>query len=390
MKTQNKKLIIHIALDEKFIDTAYDIYEKAFPNINSFLILRRPEEDIKYLNKIDKYRFVQTNTNFIKTIEEYTSSARIVIFHGMSDIQALVVKKLRKKSKKYVWVPFGTEVYNNKYIVKNLSISPITYKSFVFSKKKWIKEILRPAYYLLLKGEKSPKLRIKKSFMKMDYITILYEEELWNYMKLGIVNPHIEFVKFTYYPIDIVINANSDFVNGRNILLGNSASYTNNHLEVFEILKKFDLKEFSIITPLSYGKKDYANKIINLGNEFFGDRFQPITDFKPLREYHKILQCCGVAIMNHSRTQATGNIITLLFLGSKIFLSKETTIFHYLKRIGCFVFSIEHDLDFENKETLNLLSKDQMLHNRAILNKELSLDKLVNELREKLTPVLYH
>jgi hypothetical protein len=38
---------------------------------------------------------------------------------------------------------------------------------------------------------------------------------------------------------------------GDNILIGNSSSYSNNHLEVFEHLKTFDLKSKKLIAILT-------------------------------------------------------------------------------------------------------------------------------------------
>jgi hypothetical protein len=159
-------------------------------------------------------------------------------------------------------------------------------------------------------------------------------------------------------------------------------------LEAFEILEKFDLKNFKIITPLSYGSKEYADKIVELGKNKFGNRFYPLMEYKTIEEYQKILQGCGIVFMNHSRTQATGNILTALFLGAKVFMSEKTTMFHYLKRIKCHVFSIENELIIENNDVFNLLTTEQMTHNRAVITNELSLDRLSSELRDKLSPLL--
>ncbi len=388
MNNEGSNHIVHIAVDEKFTDPAYDIYEKAFPGMNLFLILQREGEDIKYLNKIYKYNFLTLNTDYVYIVEKICHDAKIIIFHGMNHFQAMLAKKLSKQSKKFVWIPFGVEVYNNNLIIKNESIGPKTYINYVFSYKRLIKNFFRPAYYFLLKRENNPNRAIKESFIKMDFIAIQYEEEFNFYVKLGIISQTLEQIRFTYYPLDMVLNKNDPFVNGNNILLGNSASYTNNHLEIFEILEKFDLINYKIIAPLSYGNLEYAKKIIDLGKEKFCDRFYPLTQFIPLQEYQKVLQGCSIVIMNHHRQQAIGNVMNAVYIGAKVFLSEKNTLFHYLKRIGCHIFSVEHDLIVENKEVFNLLTFQQMSDNRAIVSSELSLDNLVTELRDKLSPLL--
>lgn len=388
MKTKESKLIIHVATDEKFIDAAHHIYEQAFPGLNLFFILHREDEEIQYLSGNNNYFIVNINADFAKVIEGYSSDAKLIVFHGMNYFQALLVSKLKKGFKKYVWVPFGAEVYNNNLIFKNKSVGPKTYKNFVFNYKNWIKDILRPAHYLLFKGKETPNKVIKKSFRKMDYATILFEEELLNYKDFGIVSPNIDFIKFTYYPLNLVIYNNYDFVIDNNILIGNSASYTNNHIEAFEILEKFDFKDLKIITPLSYGNKEYAEKIVDLGKKIFCDRFFPLTEFMPRDKYQNVLLGCGIAFMNHKRTQASGTVLTLIYLGSKVFLSEKTSIFRYLKRIGCYIYSVERDLNVKNNEVFNLLTIEQMKHNRAIVSSELSLDRVVTELRAKWIPLL--
>jgi hypothetical protein len=383
------KPIIHIATDEKFIDAALNIYTKAFPGMNLFLILQREsDENILYLNQKDKYVFVKTNNDFVDIVEDYCKEAKIIVFHGMNHSQAILANKLSKYSKKYVWSVFGAEVYNNNLIFKNEAVGSKTYNTFIYSFKKLFKDIFRSVYYKLVKGKENPNKTVKKSFMKMDYVSILYEEELKNYFKLGIVNSNIEHIKFTYYPLDLVINKNIGFVDGTNILLGNSASYTNNHLEAFDFIQKCNLRKFNILSPLSYGNKKYADEIIELGKRKFGDRFYPLTEYMPLIEYQNILKSCGIVIMNHYRQQAVGNVMNAVFFGAKVFLSERNTLFHYLKRIGCYVYSIENDFATDNNEIFSLLTSEQMIHNRDVVTIELALDSLIRELQAKLKPSL--
>lgn len=389
MIIKETKLIVHIATDEKFIDSAYDIYEKAFPGMNCFLILHgQDDNNFKYLKKLDKYIIVKTNSDYFVTIEQFCKDAKVMVFHGMTYYQAILVDKLHKHSKKYVWSMFGAEVYSNNLIFKKESVGPKTYKNFVFSYKKCIKNILRPAHYLLFKGKETPNKVVKKSLIKMDYAAILYQEEFHKFKDLGVIKDTVKHLIFTYYPLNLVIKKNDDFVKKSNLLLGNSASYTNNHIEAFEILEKFNSKDLQIIVPLSYGNNKYAKNIIKIGHEKFGDNYKPLTEFMPLENYQKILQNCGIVIMNHHRQQAVGNVMNAVYLGAKVFLSEKNTLFHYLKRIGCHIYSVEHDLNDENKTVFNLLSIEQMNHNRTTVSSELSLDRVVSELRDKLTPCL--
>lgn len=389
MKNRVSKQIVHIARDDIFIDTAYDIYEKAFPNRNKFLILKNKQTNIKYLSSKKEYYFVEPIDDYITIVDSLINDASLIVFHGVDSYQAKIALKLKKNKKKYLWSVFGGEVYNNKKIFKNESIGKKTHKKYGFNIKKWIKDFIRPYFYLLTKAQYEPSKVIKDSLATMDFAGILYKEELDNFRCLEIVKPDIEHIKFTYYPLNLIIEESSGFVNNDNILLGNSASYTNNHLEAFEILEKFDLGRHKIISSLSYGNHEYAKQIIDLGFRKFGENFQPLTDFLPLSDYQKILHSCGIVIMYHYRQQAIGNIMNAIYLGAKVYLSNTNTLYHYLKRIGCHVFCIEEDLIPSNQTVFEMLDKKRMLENRELLKEELSLDRVVNELKNKLTPLLF-
>lgn len=385
LKGKESKPIVHIATDEKFIDAAYDIYEEAFPGKNLFLILLKDEHsEIMFLSKENEYYFINTNSEYTEKVQGLTDQAHLIVFHGMNFHQAVLAQILDSYKRKFIWSVFGGEVYNNQKIFNKESIGEKTYKEFAFSIKKWVKDQVRPYYYSICKRKKEPLKVILDSFSRMDYASILYKEELDNYQRLGIVNPEIEYIKYTYYPLDIIINKNSGFINAGNILLGNSASYTNNHLEAFDILDQLKLESQKVITTLSYGNKEYANQIINIGKKKFSENFVALTEFLPLHEYQKILQSCGIVIMNHYRQQAIGNVMNAIYLGAKVYLSNKNTLFHYLKSIGCHILSVEEDLVPGNKTAFDLLSKKQMIKNREILKKELSLDRIVSELQVKL------
>lgn len=130
-----------------------------------------------------------------------------------------------------------------------------------------------------------------------------------------------------------------------NILVGNSASYTNNHLEVIErIVTEVDIENKTLYFPLSYGDKLYAESVIKIGNEKLGNHFVSITEYIQYDNYMEFLEKINVAIMYHDRQQAMGNIIQLLALGKKVYLRSETTHFVNLTRQGFKIFDANENL----------------------------------------------
>lgn len=144
------------------------------------------------------------------------------------------------------------------------------------------------------------------------------------------------------------------------VLVGNSADSGNNHLDIFERLGKFKDKNFKLICPLSYGEKGYAEMIVTEGKRLFGDKFVPLTDFMPFEQYLDLLGRVDIAIFNHNRQQAMGNIITLLGLGKKVYMRRGTTSWDSISRLGIKIFDID-DLSLEQIDNVDIT-----LNNRKV------------------------
>lgn len=114
-----------------------------------------------------------------------------------------------------------------------------------------------------------------------------------------------------------------------NILVGNNAAETNQHIEVFQALRKFDIKDIRVVVPLSYPvskDKTYLKEVINKGKELFGESFVPLTDYMKFDEYVEILSKCRIAIFNNTRQQALGNIELMTLLGGKVYIRNDNVM----------------------------------------------------------------
>ena len=165
---------------------------------------------------------------------------------------------------------------------------------------------------------------------------------------------------FTYYNLeqatsDIKVDAGSDW-----ILIGNNAHPSNNHLES---LKLIDQSEKIAWLPLAYGSDDYRNNLTDLLKGRPNTRL--LTDALSLSEYLAQLQKCGVAILNHRRQQAFGNVVALIQQGSRIFLRRENAIASLLQHLDIY-FEYIDDRQIE-ADRLTLLSANQQDHNRRQL-----------------------
>lgn len=129
---------------------------------------------------------------------------------------------------------------------------------------------------------------------------------------------------------------------GINILLGNSADPSNNHIDALEKLRPYTAENIQIFCPLSYGDAEYAKQVADYGESIFGDKFNPLLEFMRFDEYKKLLAKIDIAIFNHKRQQGMGNITSLLGMGKKVFMRSDVTSYHAISSLGALVYDVEY------------------------------------------------
>ena len=119
---------------------------------------------------------------------------------------------------------------------------------------------------------------------------------------------------------------------GRDVLVGNSATATNNHIELFELMHaQMDLEDRKIIVPLVYGSPAYRDLVLKKGKALFGDKFFGLTKQLSQSKYIELVNNCDTVAMNHLRQQAVSNILIALLQKSEVFLNKESPLFAWFK-----------------------------------------------------------
>jgi len=383
---EKKISILHIATDEKFINAANDIFEKAFPGCNHFVIRRsRFNRKLNHVGKNNNIQIILYDNNIVNKLSEMTRKYDCVFLHGISKFNSSVYLSSTEKEK-FVGMLWGAELYTEENLPDQKLIGELTASIILpesgYSLKERIKELIKGViYYKPTTIENATKLAASE----LNYISTLHEEDFNYFKERKLISEKCRHIPFAYYPLEYIMKGNElSMVNGNNILLGNSASFTNNHLEAFQILQEINIGNRKIIVPLSYGNSRYADHIQEKGIELFGKNFKPLRKFMPLIEYTRVIQGCGIVIMNHYRQQAEGNILTMLWLGSKVYLNESNTFFQYLKRIGIVIYSMEKDFTKANKFVLENLSMTEIEHNRSILKKEIGEEHIIERLKQSV------
>lgn len=348
------KKILHICTDEKFIDFAINNFNEIKSVSNHFVVVssNKKLKCVKSQNVIvlSKWQF------FIKILIGDLKNYNALIFHSIDEASKLFLKFIPKKIK-ICWIGFGFDYYDNNLLSGN-------YKQ----RKRW-------KYYI-----KKYILNLDASYQKINYFCPVLESEFNNVVSR--LNLNAEYIDWNYGSSDKVIEAlKSKFVSGNSILLGNSATETNRHLEVIQKLDKNN-EQREIIIPLSYGDSIYASM---LEEELKKTKlnYLLLTDFMSQDDYFDILKSCSFVIMNHSRQQAAGNIATMLSLGAKVILDKENPLYDYFLNMG---FKIYNNKNLSTLLLTPLPEKDKKLNKDIALrnfNSNMTLEKtkvLINKL----------
>lgn len=370
-----KIVILHIFTDEKFFDSVSDFFD-SLKNIENLYYYYTPD-----INYSFKYIRSKNKIKIISCFNEYThilSSEQIdvIYFQSLSPSFYHYFKYINQKTI-LIWWCFGYEIYNSqRYLppmVKIKLFKPITLQFKHNNKKVYsVKNLIRPFYWLIrLPWDYYVR---RKLISRIDYFSpvLPIEYELMkrnNYFKAQsfMINEGpglLGNVEFTY------------FKTAQNILIGNSFTYTNNHLDIFAKIKPYQLNTSKYIIPINYGneyagKRDVFKHISGLSPE----KTIWIDDFMPYEKYKHLLSSVSHAIFGHMRQQAMGNINMCLLRGTKIFLYKDGLLYKQLKDFGYIVFSIEDDLS--EKALKTPLSKEDAYNNFSIELK-LSANKTEN------------
>lgn len=130
-------------------------------------------------------------------------------------------------------------------------------------------------------------------------------------------------------------------MSGMRVLVGNSATETNCHLEAFTLIARCDDGYMDIYCPLSYGDAAYRERVIDNGRALFGNRFNAMREMLPLAEYNIFLTTIDIAVMHHNRQQGMGNIVSLLALGKKVYMRSELSHTCYLNQLGLATYDLD-------------------------------------------------
>ncbi len=380
------KKIIHIIYDDKFFDNQLPIFDSLESFESKFVLyLNDKNKKIKYIKNIDRVAFVFSYADLLNIV----SDADIVYFHSFSSSCYELVSKIPKNKIVIAWF-WGYDIYNTEVFDGVIDIElykPFTKNYFKCSGKTKLRRLLRKFVYRVLLKKHYLKIR-NKAFSRIDYCmpVLRYEYDLIK------KNSFFKAKYFTLPRLKCQPENRELLERSNNILFGNSATPTNNHLDVFEVLKNVNkVEDRNIIIPLNYGDNRYRSYLKEQISNYSFHKLQLLENFLPFDDYNQLINSCSYAIFGHLRQQAIYNVNYCLSHGIKVFLYKDSIAYHQFKNIdGYIIYSIDDDL---NSDELSApLTQEQIIHNLEVYNRSKfnSIEEINCELNQLFNSFIKH
>ncbi len=286
--------ILHIAPDYKFIPFVAGIFN-AFDKVSNLFLMNVADNAAhpRHIDELGKMRYVDYTYFGSHAMADDLAWCDCLIVHFLCGESARMILKAPPRVT-VVWSGWGGDYYE---------LLPPEYKQNLLGDytkdlvEKMIHKDPLPAPSLInytlsklsqFKEDFKHNRMMQKAIKRVDFFSAPIRED-YAIVQAGLdAGFRAQYIQLNYGSVEQTFAPGSSIITGNNIMVGNSATATNNHVEIFRALAKLDLDERRIIVPLSYIDPDYRDAIILYGNELFGERFQPIVDFMPLDKYRRI------------------------------------------------------------------------------------------------------
>ena len=345
------------------------------------LTIDKANHEYIYICNNKNYRFKNINTALerikILSADEFLTLCKrgcydAVFLHAIDSFPYNKTKFIPERIKVF-WLVWGYDLYGHPK--SNPMIKMELYKPKTIESCPWLK----PAFSILnilrnVKGASKcfvNKCRGISQYSSKDYIDAVSRIDYFS----GVLPNEYDLVKYVpyfraksvayaYASVEEMSDSISTIIpqTGDNVLVGNSAAETNNHLDILEYIKDFKPGNRKIISALSYsGPQKYIEKVISAYKKIFSNNYTPLLQLVSPKEYNDILNTCGYGIFYHERQKGMGNLSALIMNGAKVFLSETSVAYRYYMNMGIYVCSVQKDLNAESLSSP--LTNEQKLYN---------------------------
>ena len=308
------------------------------------------ENDFFYLNNENNYSgshkdkvvYLPPESEAYNSIINRIETYDIVILYYLNSDKFRLIEAIKDSKVKIIWSFYGAEIYGLPEFRQH-TLSEKTQKALkrISYKINFAKLRMLIGRYLNKFKKKKTKIHwLQRSCQRIDYF-------LWyNEFEYELLNKHMGQILPTFMeaPLNNALDKVEPEPNKENsLLIGNSASYYNNHLDALDILATNRYKG-KVSLPFSYLKNDNYVALIEKYALRSGLAFKIIDEFMTYAEYITFINRHKAAVYPSYRQMGLGNIFIGIRCGLKIYLSDKNPTLKWLREKGMKIYSMEQDL----------------------------------------------
>lgn len=373
--------ILHFAPDDKFVPFVQRTFETVFPGCNEYRIPIDSNESLRFVLPGHGVKAVERRYWYSQQLASDLAWADCLVVNFMTPLFAAAVAKA-PRDLLVVWVGWGNDYYKfiepflgNFHLPRTAELAsklrinhpPIHRRLLDLAKRGFEapKGVLPYLANRMVSASGERRSIVHRAIKRIDYVSVLEEEK--PLFEKAFPEFQKNYHRIQLYSAEDVFSVGPERMCGTDILVGNSATPTNNHLELFDALEPVDLSGRRLIAPLNYGNAIYGDEIARIGRDRFGDSFVPLRHFLPLDEFYNHIANCGTVLMNHVRQQAGTTVATALYKGAKVLLRNENPLLSFYRNMGVKLWSIQDELE-KAARPFDEPSDAQRTSNRQILD----------------------
>jgi len=385
--------ILHLIIDSRFFDFTYKVLQEVEGVENRYVALVGEHvRQFNHIGNIPLWRVAGAEYAGTPQVTEDLEWCNVLVVHWWHTAAASVVAKA-PDSVVVVWSGWGGDYYDllpggevslygdrTKELFQQMQLQQMqgTRKEAIRKGLRRLKKVIKCALWRANNQAVADKSLLIE---RVDYFSAPIPDD-YQLLKNALGTKfRAEYVQLNYASVEETFKHTEGGYSGNDILLGNSATETNNHLEVLDMLSTIDIGDRKVIVPLSYGTQSYGDEIEKFGRRLLGKKFVPIRNLMPLEQYNLLITNCSIAIMNHRRQQAIGNIGTMLYHGAKIFLDEKSVVYKFLKRKGAYVFSVREIAECGSAAFIPL-SNSEKERNIEVINQVWGHDTVIDNVHK--------
>jgi hypothetical protein len=381
--------IVHLSNDEKFLPLAQSLFEEAFPGGNRYLLPTARRGARRYVMPSPQVAYRPSLCFRAPWIRFELTDADAVVVHQLSSRFAPALRHVRPDCL-VVWLSGGGDYMQlleprlgglllpqTAELLRASTAPPrVTgLRQLGAGLRRWMRWV---------SPHPAPRLAKPPPLLSVAHRIDVFSANPADAVLLREMVPALRAAHHVVpsFTVEDVFDAGASGMDGPDVLLGNSATPSNNHLEAMHLLRDRLPPGGRVIAPLSYGKapQGYASAVARAGSAIFGCRFEALSGWMPIEAYNARIARCGTVLMNHRRQQAVGNTSAALYRGATVYMRRDNPLFGFFGSLGVNLLAID-DLEADPTAPIRSLTAAQRLVNRRAIERRFGRTQIVAAIR---------